>query len=112
MIKDRFYPATWKKYGEAWQSATNYWKAMAENSTKATLGVFAVAYILLKLDISIITILISLGVLYFVGKWASIVAWNWYMYDHVERHTAVIFKPKWKKMGGTEEAWTENKAFD
>ena len=112
MIQDKFYPATWKKYGEVWEGAVGQCRAITANTLKSVLAVIGIWWIFISFGISWFTLIASFVVLCFVGKWMAIVFWNWREYWVINYDTSIIMKPQWPKMGGTEEEWTKRKIFD
>lgn len=112
MIADKAFPGKWKKYGEAWEAAVTYWRLIAENLMKVFVAFLALILIFVKLGISWPTIIAGMVILYFAMGWAVKAKRAWFIYSVVECDTSIIIKPKWSKMGGTEDEWVKRKIFD
>jgi len=112
MMKDKFFPAVWQKYGEAWNGAVGEWRGIAQGLTKGMMGLFAIILILVKLGISYFTMGICFVIFYFVAKWVAAAALQWHLFKDVDYDTSIVVRPQWRKMGGTEQEWIDRKLFD
>jgi len=112
MQNDKFFPGTWKKYGEAWHAAVGYWSNITKNLTQAMVGIMAVILLLVKIEISYVTLGIAIVAFAFIAKWIAKAASEWHVYKDVECDTSIVVRPQWGKMGGSEKEWRDRKKYD